>query len=189
MRTRAPIWFLVITTAGLLCALPAMARMDGGPAATDDKNLVIYLGNVEVRGQEKITKTLQAIKVALDMPYSNDPKLADMMVCRLEEKAGSHVQQILICGTNRILSKQRAAVQMHMAASVMINSRGGPCVSSICYSGVFDELNETLDSMPGHYLKTTVDGSALRGLLQQVPYPPKTAPDREPAPGAATDSQ
>ncbi len=98
---------------GALCALPVMARMDGGPAATEDKNMVMYLGNVQVRGQEKITKTLQAIKVALDMPYSNDPKLADMMVCRLEEKAGSHVQQILICGTNHILSKQRAAMQLH----------------------------------------------------------------------------
>ena len=173
---------------GALCALPAMARMDGSPSATEDKNMVMYLGNVEVRGHEKITKTLQAIKVALDMPYSNDPKLADMMVCRLEEKPGSHVEKVLICGTNRILSEQRAAIQMHMTASVMINSHGGPCVSMECYTSVFDELNASIDKMPGHYLKTTVDGSALRGLLQQVPYPPKTAPDREPAPDAATNS-
>ena len=139
----------LIICSALLCALPAMARMDGSPTATQDKNMVMYLGNVEVRGQKNITKTLQAIKVALDMPYSNDPKLADMMVCRLEEKAGSHVQQILICGTNRILSKQRAALQMHMTAAVLINSHGGPCVSIECYTSVFDELNASIDEMPG----------------------------------------
>jgi hypothetical protein len=189
MKIRRSICILGVIGFSALCALPAMARMDGSPTVTEDKNMVMYLGNVEVRGQEKITKTLQAIKVALDMPYSNDPKLADVMVCRLEEKAGSHVQQILICGTNRILSKQRAALQMHMAVAVTLNSHGGPCTSIDCYSGVFDELNETLDSMPGHYLKTTVDGSALHGLLQQVPYPPKATPDEEKAPAAATNAQ
>lgn len=189
MRINRSSYVLAIIGLGALCALPAMARMDGSPAATEDKNMVIYLGNVEVRGQENITKTLQAIKVALDMPYSNDPKLADMMVCRLEEKAGSHVQQILVCGTNRILSKQRAALQMHMTAAVLINSHGGPCVSIECYTGVFDELNASIDKMPGHYLKTTVDGTALHGLLQQVPYPPKATPDDEKAPAAATNMQ
>lgn len=185
MKSRhVPFAFLTFCL-GLLSTVPAQARMDG-PTTAGDQNMVMYLGNVEVRGQEKITRTLQAIKVALTMPYSDDPKLANMMVCRLEDKAGSHVQQILICGTNRILSKQRDAMQMHMTAAVMINSHGGPCTSIECYSGVFDELNETLDSMPGHYLKTTVDGSALRGLLQQVPVRAPDAPTAVAAPAAAS---
>lgn len=176
---------------GALCALPAMARMDGSPSATEDKNMVMYLGNVEVRGQEKITKTLQAIKVALAMPYSNDPKLADSMVCRLEEKAGSHVQQILICGTNRILSKQRSVIQSTMTMAAAQNSAPGAasCMGSGCYQAVFDALEEVTMNMPGHYLKTTVDGAALKGLLQQVATPVATDQDKEKAPDAATNTQ
>ena len=111
MRVRPSMYLSAMTIFGMLCAMPAMAHMDGGPAGSEDKNMVMYLGNVAVHGQYKITKTLQAIKVALAMPYSTDPKLADMMVCRLEDKAGSHVQQVLICGTNRLLAQQRASLQ------------------------------------------------------------------------------
>lgn len=190
MKAYRSICILGIIGFSALCALPAMARMDGGPAATEDKNMVMYLGNVQVRGQEKITQTLQAIKVALTMPYSNDPKLADVMVCRLEEKAGSHLQQILICGTNRILSKQRAAIQSTMTMASFQNSAPGAasCTGGGCYQAVFDALEEVTMNMPGHYLKTTVDGSALKGLLQQVATPPAATEDKEKAPDAATSS-
>jgi len=172
----------------LLAAAPAMANMDGGTPSAEDNNMVIYLGNVEVRGQEKITRTLQAIKVALTMPYSNDPKLANVMVCRLEDKAGSHVQQELICGSNRILAGQRAALQSTFTVAAAQNSGPGStsCTTGTCYQAVFDALNETMESMPGHYLHTTVNGTAFRGLLQQIPMPKYEMPVPQASPQATT---
>ncbi|MFI4920956.1 MAG: hypothetical protein ACHQAZ_04865 [Gammaproteobacteria bacterium] len=188
MKTRKSLQLLLVAGFGILCALPAMARMDGGPAASEDKNMVIYLGNVEVRGQNKITQTLQGIKVALAMPYSNDPKLADMMVCRLEDKAGSHVQQILICGTNRLLSQQRASIQSAFTAAAAQNNGtlGTSCMTAGCYQAVFDALNDVIDRTSGHFLRTTVDGTALRSLLQQVPTPAPEEATAEATPAAAT---
>lgn len=191
MRINRSLYISAIIGLGALCALPAMARMDSGPTPTGDKNMVMYLGNVQVRGQEKITQTLQAIKVALTLPYSNDPKLADVMVCRLEEKAGSHVQQILICGTNRILSKQRSVIQSTMTMASFQNSAPGAasCTGGSCYQAVFDALEEVTMNMPGHYLKTTVDGPALKGLLQQVATPSAaTTGDMGKAPDATTNA-
>lgn len=183
MKTRNSLQLLLVAGFGILCALPAMARMDGSLTGNQDKNMVIYLGNVQVQGQVKITQTLQAIKVALTMPYSNDPKLADMMVCRLEDKAGSHVQKVLICGTNRLLAKQRAGLQTAFSVAAAQNSGGANCVSAGCYQAVFDALNDVIDRTPGHYLKTTVDGSALTHLLQQVsmPAPEETTVEQAPA--------
>lgn len=180
-----------MTIFGMLCAMPAMARMDGGPTGSEDKNMVMYLGNVAVHGQYKITKTLQAIKVALAMPYSNDPKLADMMVCRLEDKAGSHVQQVLICGTNRLLAQQRASLQsaFTLAAAQHQPQGGGGCTTADCYKAVFDALNDVLDRTSGHFLHTTVDGSALRNLLQQVPTPAPEDATADEIPAATTGTQ
>lgn len=186
MRIRRPIFISVIATLAILCALPAMARMDGGPVGSEDKDMVIYLGNVAVRGQYKITETLQAIKVALAMPYSNDPKVADMLVCRLVDKAGSHVEKVLICGTNRILAKQRTALQTAYAIAVAQNSHGTNCMSSGCYEAVFDALNDVIDQTSGQYLHTAVDGAALNNLLQKVPMPAPGETTVERAPTAAT---
>lgn len=177
MRIRFPLWSLPVVIAGVLCALSPVLRADDTPAATDQgKDVTIYLGNVEVRGEAKIGQTLQAIKIALEMPYSSDPKFANVLVCRLEDKPGSHLYKILICGTNRNLASQRFALQ---TAFDLMNSRnasdrgefGGVSCAPGCYDQVFGALNETIDGMPDHYLKTTVDGAALKTLLQKVPYP------------------
>lgn len=171
---------------GLLCGTSALARMDGGPAAADDPNMVMYLGNVEVRGQQNITRTLQAIKVALSLPYSTDPKLANVMVCRLEDAPGSHVKQELICGTNRVLSQQRAALQAAMTAALAQNGNGATCADSRCYEQVFAALNQVIRTTSDHYLHTTVDGPALRGLLQQLQPVEYEVPVPVAAPAAAS---
>lgn len=174
---------------GLSCASSALARMDG-PAASTDEAAVLHLGVVEVQGHENITRTLQAIKVALTRPYSNDPKLANVMVCRLEDEAGSHIRQELVCGTNRTLSLRRASLQSNMAAATAENTRGGPggvgCYDSVCYSAVFDQLNETIQGLPGRYLDQTVNGPALHKALQGVPMPTPDQPAPQKAPDAAT---
>src|SRR5512135_2074537 len=111
MRISRSICVLGVIGLSILCALPAMARMDGGPARGQGKEAVLHLGEVDVHGEQQITRTLQAIKVALTMPYSNDPSLANVLVCRLEDSAESHVKKVLFCGTNRTLALQRGAIQ------------------------------------------------------------------------------
>ncbi len=177
---------LLTFSLGLCCAQPALARMDTPPGAGGDPNMVIYLGNIPVRGQQNITRTLQAIKVALTLPYSNDPKMADVMVCRLEDKAGSHVKQELICGTNRVLSQERAARQVAMTLATAQHSQGAVCADAGCYEAVFDALNTVIEQTSSHYLHTTVDGAALRGLLQQLQPPEYEVPVQVAAPAAAS---
>lgn len=190
MRISIPLQTLSIIGLGLLCALPAFARMDGGPAGGQDQGATLHLGEVEVHGEQQITRTLQAIKVALTMPYSNDPKLANILVCRLEDSAESHVKKVLICGTNRTLAVQRGIIQSNYTVATAQNTTTSPkgtgCFDSTCYSAAFAQLNETLDSLPGHYLHTTVNGPALRNALQNVPMPAPDASTAVAAPAAAT---
>lgn len=122
---KAFVFTILIAALGL--PLTVVANSDpapGGatPQTAQDDNAVMYLGKIQVRGEKNIVKTLQAIKVGLEMPYSNDPKLANVVVCRLEDQAGSHVKQWLICGTNRTLAQQREAFHIAMDASVSAGS-------------------------------------------------------------------
>lgn len=171
---------LLALSFGLCCAAPATAhlRMEG----PTDQSQVMHLGEIEVHGQENITRTLQAIKVALTRPYSNDPKLANVMVCRLEDQAGSHIKQDLVCGTNRILSLRRSSLQSSYTAAAAANAHSGRdgvgCFDSICYTSVFEQLNQTISTLPGNYLDQAVNGPALRKALQSTPMP---APDAAPA--------
>jgi len=185
MRVSCICSVFLILCLGLTCTSPALARMDGPPSSAD-QGTVLHLGEVEVHGEQNVTRTLQAIKVALTRPYSNDPKLANVMVCRLEDSAESHVKKVLFCGTNRTLSLQRGTLQSNMGAALAQNTRSGPagvgCYDSVCYTAVFEQLSETLSSLPGNYLHQTVNGPALRSALNNVPMP---TPD-QPAPGAAT---
>lgn len=175
---------LIVLSVGLPYTLPAMARMHmDGP---EDQSQVMHIGEVEVHGQQNITRTLQAIKVALTMPYSNDPKFANVMVCRLEDSAESHVKKELTCGTNRTLAVQRGLTQASYTVATSQNAAGTNCVSSTCYTAVFEQLSETLSTLPGHYLKATVNGSALNTALQSVPMPAPDAPTKVAAPAAAT---
>lgn len=183
---------ILIITLGLPLAFAANsdpAPSDTTPQSAQDDNAVIYLGNIQVRGEKNIVKTLQAIKIGLQMPYSTDPKLANVVVCRIEDQAGSHVRQWLICGTNRMLAKQREALHTAMVASVPAGSQlGSNCVSEGCYENVFSVLNETMNSLPGNTLHTSVNGPALHKLLEMVPYPQGyiPAPSSTTAPAAPT---
>lgn len=165
----------------LACAAMATgsAQHNTQGQAVQNDDMVMYLGKVEVRGEKNIIKTLQAIKVGLRQPYSTDPKLANVVVCRLEDEAGSHLKQRLICGTNRILAANRNALQTQMIAAAsdtdQPNDPGDPgsltCMSSSCYETEFLILNETLNDQPGHYLNTLVNGPAFSSLLRKIPYP------------------
>lgn len=176
-----------------LLVLPLVASAVAAPqnSATDQMsahdNTYIQLGKVKVIGQKQIIATLQAIKVGLDMPYSSDPKLANVVVCRLVDEAGSHIKQWLICGTNRILGQQRDAIHLAMDAAVTAGSSTGSanCTSGACYTRVFAVLNATLNSQPAGYLHTLVNGSALHALLEKIPYP-TPAPPATSAPAAGS---
>jgi len=196
MKTRNCINTLVCIILIATLGMPLTVIANSNPAPGDathqtaqDNNATMYLGTIKVVGEKNIVKTLQAIKIGLQMPYSNDPKLANVVVCRLEYQAGSHLRQWLICGTNHTLSQQRAALHNAMFASVAAGSQAGStCTSSACYEQVFAALNETLNSLPGNYLHTSVNGPALHGLLEKIPYPQgyTPAPTSTTAPAAPT---
>lgn len=48
------------------------------------------------------------------------------------------------------------------------------CTSDACYGAALDVFNETLQGQPRHSLHAQVNGSALRGLLDQLPVPAAT---------------
>ncbi|MGH8403607.1 MAG: hypothetical protein ACRESO_09430, partial [Gammaproteobacteria bacterium] len=70
----------------------------------------------------------------------------------------------LICATNRVLSEGRDIQNTAMTTALAQNYQGGAsggCSNSVCYTQVFAELNEALNSLPGHYLHTSVNAPAL----------------------------
>jgi hypothetical protein len=165
----------------LACAAMAAGSAQDNAQAQHVQNdhMVMYLGKVEVRGEKNIIKTLQAIKVGLRQPYSTDPKLANVVVCRLQDEPGSHLKQWLICGSNRILAANRNALHTAMTAAFTSTDAGEEpgdpgsltCMSEECYTQVFSTLSETLNSQPGQYLDTLVNGPSLHNLLQKIPDP------------------
>jgi hypothetical protein len=176
---------LVFLTAvlGHTPALPAAqapAKSNSASASvrqdTSTDHMVIQLGNIQVKGQRQIIKVLQAIKVALRQPISTDPKLADVLVCRLQNQVGSHIKQWLECGTNRILLRRQYAVHTAMDAAVGGETEGVKCVSSECYGEVFSALNQVIENQPGNYLHAAVDGPGLRALLTKIPNPVPAKP-------------
>jgi len=150
---------------------------------------VLQLGSIQVTGEPMVLKTLQIIKQGLQEPYSNDPKLANVVVCRMNPEAGSHIRSTLICATNRVLSEGRDAIHL-TGANAYASESDATCSGTACATmqdqQIFAVLNETLNSLPGHYLHTSVSSPALHALLQNLPlYVPKT-PDKTPAPAAGT---
>lgn len=163
---RLPLLFFVV-----LFTLPIAALANDG--AAPHGNMVMHLGKVTVRGEQNIVQTLQAIKVGLQQPYSSNPKLANVVVCRLVDQLGSHIHKWLICGTNRVLGERRTAVSVAMDLAVSAGGSTGSsnCVSEACYTQVFSVLNATLSSQPGNYLHTSVNAAGFRTLLEKIPYP------------------
>lgn len=139
-----------------------------GPAARD-QTVAIQLGKVTVRGEKQIIETLQAIKVALNQPNSSDPRLANVVVCRLRSKMGSHVVKLLTCATNNTLNKRRSITQL-----AMDNALASPGDCGIAC--VANSLNEVLAGQRSHVLRVPVNEGALQALLAKVPLPiPRTA--------------
>ena len=139
----------------------------------------LQLGKIKVNGEPMILKVLQIIKQGLREPYSNDPKLANVVVCRMNLEAGSHINSTLICATNRVLSEGRDV--MHVAgANAIANEGGGICMSETCENietvQIFAALDEALNSLPGHYLHASVNRPALQSLLRNIPVHVAKAP-------------
>lgn len=134
----------------------------------------MHLGKVEVKGQKQIIETLQAIKVALNQPESSDPKLQNVVVCRITNDIGSHANQLLTCATNRTLATRRQVTRLGFL--MPIPAGGGE-------QARISVLNEYLSGVPSNILRAPVNGSAFRALLEKIPLP---APAATTAPSATT---
>lgn len=145
-----------------------------------DNNVSIQLGKVKVTGKMKIIRALQIIKVALKTPESSDPKLANVVVCRLHYAVGSHATQVLRCGTNRDLAKRRDASQ-RITTSWIAN-----CGFNCGTQAYFNAWNEVLTAQPGNVLTMEVNGPAFRNLLEKVPALMTEPQTPTPPPASAT---
>jgi len=179
VNTRTSLFLTAMLGIALVMLAPHSSAQGNAPdPSAQGGGVIMYLGKVEVRGQKKIIKTLQAIKVGLRQPYSTDPRLANVVVCRLQDEAGSHLKQWLTCGTNRNLTANREYLQTAMISTAQYSDAnqggdggGATCTTSGCYINEFAVFNTALDNLPGHYLHTLVNGPGLRSLLQKIPYP------------------
>ena len=192
-----------LAAALLIAGLPALAMADDliqqkvnaqGPQA---EPATIYLGTVAVGGKQEVFEALQDIKVALDQPFSTDPKLADVVVCRITDDIGSHTKQLLVCATNRELVKNKEILQTAMDTAISTdppkggdNHGGSPTTcSGSCFQTTVNILNMSLNNQRRHYIKQQVNGAALRALLAKLPGPQQTAVPAAatvPAPAAVT---
>lgn len=186
-----------------LCAIAigSVFCLNLAPASADDlitnkgEDQVLHLGPITVTGTPMVLKVLQMIKIGLDEPLSTDPRMANVVVCRMHDETGSHFTQTLICATNKAWAGVRESTQTGMlnARANATNTAGGDgnagttaCVSSTCYGQAFMALNEALSALPGGYLHTSVDGSALRKALKDIPYPTLPGKPVTPAPAASS---
>jgi hypothetical protein len=174
-----PIYMLLLLMSSLL-TFPTASLADPPtpkPASPADNAMTIHLGNIKVKGEREVIKTLQIIKVALKQPLSSDPKLANAVVCRLHDQVGSHLKQILICGTNKDLATRRRAFQI--ATDGVVAQCGNKCGTQ----DYVNAWNEVLTTQPGRILQTTITATVLKTLLAEVPLPAATTTV---APTAAT---
>ena len=188
MITRIPGIRLTLVISLLLLAPASQAANSAAPAATAapppaidwsaDTQVAIQLGKVKVSGERKVLRALQIIKVALKTPESSDPKLANVVVCRLHDAVGSHATQTLRCGTNRDLAKRRDTYQ-RITTSWIAN-----CGFNCGIQAYIDAWNEVLSAQPGNVLTLEVNGPAFRNLLEKVP--PLMSQPQATAPPAAT---
>ncbi|HEY3646185.1 MAG TPA: hypothetical protein VGM16_12675 [Gammaproteobacteria bacterium] len=169
----------------LLSLLPGLAwaddLIDAKLHQTSDTQATIYLGAIAVGGQQRILEALQDIKLALEQPLSNDPKLADVVVCRITDDIGSHSKQLLVCATNRELARNKEILQTAMsnalgdtdAPSGGDNAKGSStaCATGSCYEDSLSILNQSLSNARRHFIKQQVNGASLHALLATLPYP------------------
>lgn len=188
-----PLCVLVLTSAVCLCTPAASAdNLINGQGQSQ----VLNLGPITVTGSPMVLKVLQMIKIGLQEPLSTDPRMANVVVCRMHDETGSHFTQTLICATNKAWYGIRSTTQRSMlsahASETNTGGSGAPgitkCDSSACYGVMFDAFNEALAGLPGSYLHTSVDGGALRKALAGIPYPTLPGKPATPAPHAATQN-
>ena len=153
----------------LLVVLPTTVSAATGPTHHPALQPVIQLGKVTVRGEKQIIETLQAIKIALNQPNSTNPKLANVVVCRIRSKMGSHVVKLLTCATNRNLNQRRDNTLLAMDNALA--SPGGCAIACVVNS-----LNEALAAQRFHVLRIPVNEGALQALLARVPMPTPQPP-------------
>lgn len=193
---------VVLILLSALTLLPALAwaddpLMSGKLNQSSDDQATIYLGDIAVGGEREIYEAMQDIKLALDQPLSNDPKLANVVVCRISDDIGSHAKQLLICGTNKVLGQNKEILQTYMSTSLADqdapaggDGAGGSstaCAGESCYTNTFSILNQSLDHTRRHYFKQQVNGASLHALLAKIPYPQQAQPAQaQPVPAAAS---
>lgn len=173
MTIRLPRTLIALVISLLLLGPTTWAASGTAPAASAapppainwaaDNNVSIQLGKVKVTGEQKVIRALQIIKVALNTPESSDPKLANEVVCRLHDAVGSHIVQILQCGTNRDLAKR------HELLVRVIDSTIANCGGSCGIQDYINGWNEVLSAQPNNILSMEVSGAAFRSALEKVP--------------------
>ncbi len=130
------------------------------------QNEVLQLGGIKVSGQPMIQKVLQTVKFGLQKPYSNDPALADVVVCRLNAESGNPSDQVLTCATNRTWSSSQSLRSIMAGAATATG--GTSCSADHCQPAVLAQFASALDQLPGHYLQTSVNLKQLHRLMDAV---------------------
>lgn len=180
----------------LLLGSTAASGHYADPQVNTGEDTVLYLGHIAVEGQRGILITLQAIKVAMKRPYSDQPEDADKIVCRINRQLGE-AREYLDCATNRTYTNRREATQVqiistdsqHQAdpyATSKADSEGkiNPvAVREIKAANTTQALNDLMQYEPDSRLHVPVNGPGLRKLLETLPVPPEAT---SPAPTAAT---
>jgi hypothetical protein len=159
----------------LLPLLPGLAwadaLMDAKVHQNADSQSTIYLGTVAVGGQANILEALEDIKLALEQPLSNDPELADVVVCRITDDIGTHAIDAPSGGDNP-------------------KGSSSACATGSCFEDTASILNQSVNNQRKHYLKQQVNGASLHALLAALPYPKQVravpASVTVPAPAAVT---
>lgn len=159
MITKPIIRILIAFTLLLGYTAATFAQSNNTSQAPGSEQPVMQLGKIQVKGEKQIIKLLQTIKVALRQPYSSDPKLANVVVCRITNDIGSHAVQLLTCDTNRTHAKRKALYQTAMMTPIPNHGNRA------------DVLTEFLSMMPSNRLQAPVNGPELRALLKKIPDP------------------
>ncbi len=163
MRPYSLMFPVLLLLAGIFTWPPVQA------APANQSVPVIKLGKVTVHGR-KVIRVLQAIKIALREPVSSDPKLANAVVCRIHNAMGSHVRQILTCGTNAALLTRTSEFQTALFAAES-GENSSSCISGACYTLISDAINSVLATQQNGILTQAINGPAFRAMLEKLPMP------------------
>ncbi|MDE2234917.1 MAG: hypothetical protein KGL13_02740 [Gammaproteobacteria bacterium] len=141
----------------------AFAQSDTASQASANDQPVIKLGKIRAKGEKQIIKLLQTIKVALQQPYSSEPKLANVVVCRITNDIGNHAVKPLSCATNRTHAIRQNLYQIGMLTPIPASKDDGEVRAGV--------LSDYLMMLPSNKLQAPVNGPALRALLKKIPDP------------------